>query len=67
MLKERVVKKSCNAVHGEVTLEIASSENDNTGYESVSMIKDCDSCHKCGVKTESGMHWSRCVFYGKAL
>ncbi len=67
MLKERVVEKICNAVHREVTLELASNENDVTGYESASMIKACDSCSQCGVKTESGYHWERCQFYGKAL
>ncbi|EDY84346.1 hypothetical protein VDG1235_3977 [Verrucomicrobiia bacterium DG1235] len=67
MLKERTVKKICNAVHREVTLDLACAENDITGYESPSMIKACDSCHQCGVKTEQSMHWERCVFYGKAL
>ncbi len=67
MLKERVVEKVCNAVHREVRLELASSENDVTGYESPSMIKSCDSCARCGVKTESGFHWERCVFYGKTF
>lgn len=67
MLKERVVKKACNAVHREVTLELASDENDITGCESPGMIKACDSCTQCGVKTESGYHWERCVFYGRAL
>lgn len=67
MLKERVVKIDCNAVHREVILELACAENDDTGYESPSMINACDSCHKCGVQTESGLHWERCVFYGKTF
>lgn len=67
MLKERVIQKVCSAVHQEVTLEVASSENDVTGYESPGMIRACESARKCGVETESGMHWERCVFYGKTF
>lgn len=67
MLKERVVETFCNAVDREVRLELACNENETTGFESPSMIKSCDSCTQCGVATESGYHWERCVFYGKTF
>lgn len=67
MIKEKTIKRNCSVLHSEVVLELAANENDQTGFESPSMISACDSCHRCGVKTNSQTHWERCVFYGKEL
>lgn len=65
MIKETKIKRRCSVIHREVNLSAAFYEDVRTGLKTPCMVEGCDSPDQCRVKSQTGLDWRRCPYFGK--
>ena len=65
MIREQKIEQKCRVIGRAVTLSAAFHEDDRTGLKTPCVVGGCDSSDRCKARSEGGLNWSRCPYFGK--